>query len=85
MSEINHPPEEHLAERLHDLPPAPAGWVAAAQALPAARAALADVEQRVLDGAEARAAVTADLESALRRAGHLPDPALVQALRRLER
>ena len=51
---------------------------------PPPRAALADIEQRILDGAEQRAALTADLEAALERAGHQPTAPLVQALRRLE-
>jgi hypothetical protein len=40
------------------------------------------VEERILSGIEERAAVTADLEDAIRRAGHEPTPPLVEALRR---
>jgi tRNA U34 5-methylaminomethyl-2-thiouridine-forming methyltransferase MnmC len=78
--------EERIAELLRLLPPAPGGWVAAAAELPTARRALADLEARVLEGAEERAAVTADLEAALRDAGYDPSPTLVEAVRRgLER
>lgn len=80
MSQSEHIPEERLGALLHDLPPAPAGWVDAAKALPSARAALQDIEQRILAGAEDRAAVTADLEAALQRAGHHPSTPLVRAL-----
>jgi hypothetical protein len=78
--------EERIAELLRLLPPAPGGWVDAAAELPTARRALADLEARVLEGAEERAAVTADLEAALRDAGYDPSPTLVEAVRRgLER
>jgi hypothetical protein len=65
--------EERLGELLAALRPAPAGWTAAAKALPAARRALA-----ALDGA----AAGDDLEARLRDAGFTPDPALVEAVRR---
>jgi hypothetical protein len=66
--------EERLGELLAAIPPAPAGWVAAAKALPAARRALAALEGEVLAGAE--------LEARLRAAGFEPDAALVAAVRR---
>ena len=84
MSDFHSLPEERLGARLHDLSPAPADWVAAAKAMPAARSALQDIQQRILDGAEQRAVLTADLEAALQRAGHEPSTPLVRALRRLE-
>ena len=84
MSPFPPPTEERLAARLADLPPVPQGWVDAAKAMPAARAALSDVEQRILAGAEQRAALTADLEAALQRAGHVPTTPLVRALRHLD-
>jgi hypothetical protein len=62
--------EERLGELLAALRPAPAGWVAAAKALPAARRAIA-----ALEGG-------GDLEAQLRAAGFEPDAALVEAVRR---
>jgi hypothetical protein len=76
-------PEELLGELLAMLPPAPAGWVAAARELPSARRALEEIDQRVLSGAESRARETAELEAALQRAGLDPSPERVAALRRL--
>jgi hypothetical protein len=65
------PDEERLGELLSALPRAPAGWVAAAKALPAARRAL-----------EAGLRADAGLEAQLRAAGFEPDAALVEAVRR---
>jgi hypothetical protein len=73
--------EERLAELLQALPPAPEGWVRAAQELPSARLGLEDLVERAVADAEFRALVEADLEAALRRAGHEPDPTLVAVLR----
>lgn len=73
--------EERIAELLGLLPPAPPGWVRAAQELPAARAGLDEIVERARVDAEFRAAVTADLEAALAAAGHEPTHALVEALR----
>lgn len=74
-------PEERVAELLHALPPAPEGWVQAAQELPAARRELDDIVERAARDVEFRQAVEADLEAALRQVGREPDPALVAALR----
>jgi hypothetical protein len=73
--------EEHLAELLHALPPAPEGWVAAAQELPAARRGLENLVERAVVDVEFRKIVEADPEAALRQAGHEPDPVLLAALR----
>jgi hypothetical protein len=73
--------EQRLAELLGALPPAPEGWVVAAQELPAARRELDELVARAVADAEFRQALLADLEAALRQAGHEPDPALVAALR----
>lgn len=73
--------EQRLAELLRALPPAPAGWVKAAQELPSARAELDELVERAVADAEYRTTVLADLEAALREAGHEPDPARVAALR----
>jgi hypothetical protein len=73
--------EEDIGRLLGALPPAPAGWVAAATELPRARRALAAIEAE-LAGEQERAAVTARLEQALAEAGVQPTPELVRALRR---
>jgi hypothetical protein len=73
--------EQRLAELIGALPPAPEGWVRAAQELPAARRELDDLVARAVADAEFRQALLADLEAALRQAGHEPDPVLVASLR----
>jgi hypothetical protein len=72
---------ERIGELLGLLPPAPAGWVRAAQELPAARAGLDEIVERARVDAAYRAAALADLEAALAAAGHEPTEALVEALR----
>ena len=77
--------EERIARLLRALPPAPAGWVQAAQELPLARRGLDEIVARAEADAEFRARAIAGLEEALREAGHEPEPRLVAALRaRLE-
>ena len=73
--------EERLAALLRTLPPAPAGWVKAAQELPFARRRLDDIVARAVADEEFRKALVADLEAALEREGYDPDPALVDELR----
>ena len=73
--------EERLAALLKMLPPAPEGWVKAAQELPAARREIDEIATRVQEDAEFRAAVTADLEAALEQAGYDVDPSLLPELR----
>ena len=65
--------EERLGRLLRVLRPAPHGWVEAAQELPGARRALDDLVARAESDLEFRAAVLADLEVALARAGVEPD------------
>jgi hypothetical protein len=74
--------EERLAALLRSLPPAPAGWVEAAQELPLARRTLDDIVARAEADAEFRRALLADLESALEREGYEPDVRVIEALRR---
>lgn len=74
--------EGRLAELLRLLPPAPAGWVEAAQALPQARADLDALVRRAQEDAAFREALVADLESALLLAGVEPKPSVVDHLRR---
>jgi hypothetical protein len=64
------------------LPPAPAGWVTAAQELPFARIQLDALVERAEADAAFRASVIDDLELALRAAGVEPKPAIVDHLRK---
>jgi regulator of protease activity HflC (stomatin/prohibitin superfamily) len=73
--------EERLARLIGALPPAPTGWVRAAQELPAARAELDQIVARAESDAEFRALLVADLEAALAADGYEQSPALVQLLR----
>jgi hypothetical protein len=73
--------EERIARLLRALPPAPTGWVQAAQELPRLRAQLDDIVARAVEDAGFRAALIADLESALAAAGYEPDPRLFDAVR----
>ena len=74
--------EERLGELLRLLPPAPAGWVEAAQELPRARADLDALIARAERDAAFRQALVDDLEDALRVAGVEPRPVVVEHLRR---
>jgi hypothetical protein len=74
--------EERLAELLRALPPAPLGWVRAAQELPFARAQLDDIVGRAEADLEFRRALFADLERALRTEGYKPDSLPLEELRR---
>jgi hypothetical protein len=77
--------EERVAELLRMLPPAPQGWVRAAQELPLARLGLDDIVRRAEEDAAFRRRLVADLEAALAAEGYEPKPALVDAVRvRLE-
>ena len=72
-------------ELLRALPPAPEGWVRAAQELPLARLGLDDIVERARADAEFRQALIDDLEAALAAAGYETDSYLVEAVRgRLE-
>ena len=74
--------EERLGELLRLLPPAPAGWVEAAQELPQARADLDALIARAERDVAFRQALVDDLEDALRVAGVEPRPVVVEHLRR---
>ena len=73
--------EEKLGKLLRVLPPAPEGWVRAAQELPAARAALDDLVARAVADAELRRRILNDLEAALAAEGVEPSSALLAELR----
>ena len=75
---------EHLARLLRRLPPAPAGWVAAAQELPLALAELDGIVARAEVDAAFREALLADLERAVSEAGfHLSPRFADELVRRL--
>lgn len=73
--------EEHLGRLIGLLPPAPEGWVRAAQEIPAFRAMLDGIVARAEADAVFRAEVLADLEAAVAEAGLEPEPRAVEALR----
>jgi hypothetical protein len=73
--------EERLARLIRALPPAPEGWVRAAQELPLAKAGLDEIVARAEADVEFRARLIADLESALEAEGYERDPAVIAALR----
>ena len=73
--------EERLAKLIRALPPAPTGWVRAAQELPFARRELDEIVARAEADAAFRERLIADLEGALAAEGYERDPAMVAALR----
>jgi hypothetical protein len=73
--------EERLATLLRLLPPAPDGWVRAAQELPQARAEISALVARAGEDAAYRARLVADLEAALEAEGIEAKPSVVAALR----
>jgi hypothetical protein len=78
MSAYDH---DTLGRLIAALPPAPAGWVRAAQELPAARRGIDNILARAVADAAYRERVLADLESALAEAGVEPTPSLLEELR----
>ena len=72
---------QRIAQLLRLLPPAPEGWMRAAQELPQARAAMDDIVARAEADGEYRARVVADLEAALQAEGVEAAPSAVAALR----
>jgi len=73
--------EQRIAALLRLLPPAPEGWLLAAQELPRARADIAALVARAEEDAAFRTRVVADLEAALEAEGIPPTPSVVAALR----
>jgi hypothetical protein len=82
MTPNGHYDEERLAKLLRTLPPAPEGWVRAAQELPRVRRELDDIVERAVADAEFRKALIADLEAALRFEGYEPDAIPLDELRK---
>lgn len=73
--------EERLGELLRVLRPAPVAWVRAAKELPFARRTIDEIVERAEADLAFRAALIADLESALAQAGYEPDLRVVSELR----
>lgn len=74
-------PDEHeLAQLIATLPPAPEAWVAAAQQLPAARAAIETLTERAQADAAQRQKILADLDAALQEQGVEPRRSVVREL-----
>jgi hypothetical protein len=78
MTAFDH---EELGALIAALRPVPAGWVRAAQELPAARLAIEGIVSRAVADAAYRARVVADLESALAEEGVEPSSVLLAELR----
>ena len=74
--------DERIGELLRVLPPAPEGWVRAAQELPAARSSLDEIVARAEADIAFRQALVADLEAALALEGYEPDRRVVDELKR---
>jgi hypothetical protein len=73
--------EERIARLLKALPPAPEGWVRAAQELPRSRRELDEIVARAEADATFREALIADLESVLATEGFEPDERTLHQLR----
>ncbi len=85
MKRITGYDEERIGELLRLLPPAPQGWVEAAQLLPRSRRIVDTIVSRAEADLEYRRALLADLESALAAEGVEPASPIVAELRtRLE-
>jgi hypothetical protein len=78
MSAYDH---DTLGRLIACLPPAPDGWIRAAQELPAARRGIDDIVDRAVADAAYRARVVADLESALAEVGLEPTTPILEELR----
>jgi len=72
---------ERLGGLLRLLPPAPQGWVQAAQELPLARRTLDEIVARAEGDLAFREALLEDLEKALQREGYEPTRSIVDELR----
>ena len=73
--------EERIAELLRLLPPAPVGWVRAAQELPAVRDEIAAIVARAEADLAFRERVVADLEAVLESEGIEATSSVVAAVR----
>lgn len=74
--------EQRISELLRLLPPAPEGWIRAAQELPFALHGLDEIVARAEADAAFRNRLLADLEQTLVAEGYELDRALAEAVRR---
>jgi hypothetical protein len=74
--------DERIGELLRALPPAPTGWVEAAQELSLVRGSLDEIVARAEADVVFRQALVADLESALALEGYEPDRRVLDELKR---
>ncbi|HEX5467676.1 MAG TPA: hypothetical protein VFW80_01355 [Gaiellaceae bacterium] len=74
--------EARLGKLLRALPPAPEGWVRAAQVLPRSRAELDDIVARAVADEAFRKALVEDLERALLEVGYEPECLPLDELKR---
>jgi len=81
MGTIPDNDEERVAKMLRVLPPAPEGWVKAAQELPRARREMDEIVALAQADRSFKDAVIADLEAALRERGYEVEPGLLPELR----
>lgn len=81
MNQFDAFQEERLAQLIGALPPAPDGWVRAAQELPRARREMDEIVARAEADRMFRDAAIADLEAALEAAGYEIDTSLMPELR----
>jgi hypothetical protein len=82
MTDLQLHDEEQLGRLIGLLPPAPEGWVRAAQEIPAFRQMLDGIVARAEADAVFRRAAIADLEVAIADAGYEPEARVVAELRR---
>lgn len=82
MSDSRAYGEERLGQLVGLLPPAPEGWVRAAQEIPAFRRTLDEIVARAEADRKFREALLADLDTAIAQAGYRPDPRVVEAVRK---
>lgn len=73
--------EETLADLIASLPPAPTAWVQGAVELPQARGVIDELVARATADSQAREAILADLEEAVRGQGVEPHRQMLEQLR----
>jgi len=82
MNDLHHFDEERLGRLIGLLPPAPEGWVQAAQEIPAFQQTLDTIVARAEADQAFREALIADLEAAIAQAGYEPEPRVVEEVRK---
>jgi len=82
VTDSRHYDEERIGRLIGLLPPAPEGWVQAAQEIPAFRQTLDEIVMRTETDQAFREALIADLEAAMLANGYEPKPRAVEEVRR---